>query len=160
MNAEPLIPAEYGALLAAVRERIRSAQYEALRAVNRQLVELYWDIGRLIVEQQRDESWGRSVVARLAKDLQGEFPGVGGFSVSNLWYMRKFYLVYRDQEELQPLAGSSVRTRRHEDRLQGRAGPAQSRSHERGRRRDGERLRRRRMSPTRRCHRLGCTAGE
>ena len=73
--------------------------------MNRQLVELYWDIGRLIVEQQRDESWGRSVVERLAKDLQAEFPGVKGYSASNLWYMRKLLLAYRDHEILQPLVG-------------------------------------------------------
>ncbi len=85
--------------------RIRFAQYEALRAVNQQLVGLYWDIGRMIVERQRDESWGRSVVERLAQDLQAEFPGVSGYSVSNLWYMRKLYLAYRDKEILQPLVG-------------------------------------------------------
>ena len=59
---EALAPAEYGALLANVRERIRSAQYEALRSVNRELVQLYWDIGQMIAERQRDESRGRSVV--------------------------------------------------------------------------------------------------
>ena len=112
MSARPLIPEEYGTLFTAIRERIRSAQYEALRAVNRQLVELYWDIGRLIVEQQQDESWGRSVVERLAKDLQAEFPGVTGYSARNLWYMRKYYLAYRDDEKLQPLAAEIHQERR------------------------------------------------
>lgn len=93
-----LISKDYGPLLTAVRERIRSAQYEALRSVNHELVELYWDLGRMIVEQQQDESWGRSVVKRLAKDLQAELPGVSGFSASNLWYMRKLYLAYRNKE--------------------------------------------------------------
>ena len=64
MSSDAMIREDYSALFAAIRERIRSAQYEALRAVNRQLVELYWDIGRMIVEQQRDEAWGRSVVER------------------------------------------------------------------------------------------------
>ena len=105
MSSEPLIPEDYGTLLAAIRERIRSAQYEALRAVNRRLVELYWDIGRLIVEQQRDEAWGRSVVGRLAKDPQAEFPGVSGYSARNLWYMPQLYLAYRDNPKLQPLVG-------------------------------------------------------
>ncbi len=103
MSSDSLIPENYGVLFTAVRERIRSAQYEALRAVNRQLVELYWDIGSLIVEQQRDESWGRSAVERLARDLQTEFPGVSGYSARNLWYMRRLYLAYRDNSKLQPL---------------------------------------------------------
>ena len=105
MSMSKEIAEDYGTLLKAIRERIRSAQYKALRSVNRELVGLYWDIGRIIVEQQRDEAWGRSVVQRLAKDLRAELPGVSGYSVSNLWYMRKLYLAYRDKEKLQPLVG-------------------------------------------------------
>ena len=52
------IPQDYGSLLGEIKERIRSAQYEALRKVNRELISLYWHIGRLIVERQRDASWG------------------------------------------------------------------------------------------------------
>jgi len=99
------LPDDYAALLAEVKERVRSAQYEALKVVNKELVALYWDIGRLIVERQDREGWGKSVVERLANDLQNEFPGVKGFSVQNLWYMRQFYLEYRDNEKLQPLVG-------------------------------------------------------
>jgi hypothetical protein len=69
----------YGALLHEIKERIRAAQYAALRAVNRELINLYWDIGRLIVERQAGQTWGRSIVQNLAKDLQLEFPGVAGF---------------------------------------------------------------------------------
>ena len=79
-----LLPDSYGALLREIKERIRSAQYAALRAVNRELINLYWDIGRLIVERQSGQTWGRSVVQNLAKDLQLEFPGVAGFSAPNL----------------------------------------------------------------------------
>jgi predicted nuclease of restriction endonuclease-like (RecB) superfamily len=99
------LPDDYAALLAEVKERIRSAQYEALKVVNKELVALYRDIGKLIVERQDREGWGKSVVERLANDLQNEFPGVKGFSVQNLWYMRHFYLEYRDNEKLQPLVG-------------------------------------------------------
>jgi len=94
---------DYSALLNDVRERIRGAQLQALRAVNRELIGLYWDIGRMIVERQEDETWGRSVVERLAQDLQAEFPGVQGFSGRNLWYMRKLHLAYRDKGILQPV---------------------------------------------------------
>jgi len=99
------LPDDYAALLAEVKERVYSAQYEALKAVNRELVALYWDIGKLIAGRQEREGWGRSVVERLADDLQNEFPGVRGFSVQNLWYMRQFYLEYREDEKLQPLVG-------------------------------------------------------
>ena len=99
------LPDDYAALLAEVKERVYSAQYEALKAVNRELVALYWDIGKLIAGRQEREGWGRSVVEQLADDLQNEFPGVRGFSVQNLWYMRQFYLEYREDEKLQPLVG-------------------------------------------------------
>jgi len=95
----------YRDLLVEVKERIRSAQYEALKAVNKELVGLYWDIGRMIAERQEAEGWGKSVVKRLSADLRQEFPGVGGFSVQNLWYMRQFYSEYYDNERLQPLVG-------------------------------------------------------
>ncbi len=98
-------PPDYPLLLAEVKERIRSAQYEALKAVNKELVGLYWDIGRLIVERQDAQGWGKAVVERLSADLRQEFPGVGGFSVQNLWYMRQFYSEYQGNEKLQSLVG-------------------------------------------------------
>ena len=97
--------AEYGVLLQQVKDRVRAAQYEALRAVNKELIGLYWDIGRMIVERQEGETWGRSIVQLLAADLQKEFPGMQGFSAQNLWYMRQFYLEYYAKPKLQPLVG-------------------------------------------------------
>jgi predicted nuclease of restriction endonuclease-like (RecB) superfamily len=96
---------DYAHLLAEVKERVRSAQYAALKAVNTELVGLYWDIGRMIVERQEKSGWGRSVVENLSADLRREFPGVAGFSMQNLWYMRQFYLEYSGHEKLQPLVG-------------------------------------------------------
>ncbi len=96
---------DYADLLAEVKERIRSAQYAALKAVNTELVGLYWDIGRMIAERQKKSGWGRAVVENLSADLRREFPGVAGFSVQNLWYMRQFYLEYSGHEKLQPLVG-------------------------------------------------------
>ncbi len=98
-----LLPTEYVALLSEIKERVRSAQYAALRSVNKELVVLYWDIGRMIVGRQVDGSWGKAVVERLAADLQVEFPGVGGFSSSNLWRMKGFYETYASSEKLAPL---------------------------------------------------------
>ena len=105
-NSSPLTPHTsnfYRALLGEVKERIRSAQYEALKAVNKELVGLYWDIGRMIVERQDVEGWGKAVVEQLAADLRTEFPGVGGFSSSNLWRMKAFFEAYTGLEKLAPL---------------------------------------------------------
>ena len=108
-KVQPLVAqiggSEYGRLLTDIKDRVRAAQYEALRAVNKELVALYWDIGRLIVERQGEQKWGKAIVENLAADLQLEFPGLLGFSAQNLWYMRQFYLEYQGQERLQPLVG-------------------------------------------------------
>ena len=94
----------YGEVLAEIKQRIHTAQYEALRAVNSKLISLYWDIGKIIVSRQADEeSWGKGVVEQLAKDLQAEFPGVTGFSARNIWNMRNFYLTYTENAKLQPM---------------------------------------------------------
>ena len=99
------LPKGYADLLIEIKERVRASQYAALKAVNKELIRLYWDIGKLIAERQKSEGWGKSVVLRLAEDLQQEFPGIIGFSVQNLWYMRQFYLEYCEKEKLQPLVG-------------------------------------------------------
>ena len=95
--------ADYAELLKNIKERITEAQYAALKAVNKELIGLYWDIGRMIVERQKSDTWGRSVVEQLAKDLQAEFPGIKGFSSRNIWYMRNFYTCYRENKKLQPM---------------------------------------------------------
>jgi predicted nuclease of restriction endonuclease-like (RecB) superfamily len=103
-KSDPIKTSEYADLLKNIKARITEAQYEALKTVNKELNALYRDIGRMIVERQKNESWGKAVVERLAKDLQAEFPGISGFSSRNIWYMRNFYLCYREKEKLQPLA--------------------------------------------------------
>ncbi|MDD5422548.1 MAG: PDDEXK nuclease domain-containing protein [Candidatus Omnitrophota bacterium] len=95
----------YKNLLLEVKERIHRAQYEALKAVNKELIALYWDIGKIVVEKQKKHGWGKSIVENLARDLQLEFPGIHGFSVQNIWYMRQFYLEYHRNAKLQPLVG-------------------------------------------------------
>ena len=97
------LPEDYTSLLGEVKERVRAAQYQALKAVNKELVGLYWDIGRMIVDRQSGDTWGKAVVQQLAHDLQGEFPGVSGFSASNLWRMKAFFETYSCSEKLAPL---------------------------------------------------------
>jgi predicted nuclease of restriction endonuclease-like (RecB) superfamily len=82
---------EYATLVAELKDRIRSAQVRATRSVNRELIMLYWDIGKAIVERQKRLGWGKSVVEKLARDLRVEFPNQTGFSPQNLWFMRKLY---------------------------------------------------------------------
>ncbi|MEN9520072.1 MAG: hypothetical protein RLZZ381_2660 [Cyanobacteriota bacterium] len=93
----------YGQLLGEINQHIRSAQYEALKAVNQKLIALYWEIGKSIVTRQQGETWGKSVVKNLSQDLQTEFPGIKGFSTANLWRMKSFYEAYIKNEKLAPL---------------------------------------------------------
>ena len=96
---------DYQQFLLDIKQRVRAAQYRALQRVNEEQMQLYWELGRLIAERQRELGWGKSVVESLAHDLQTEFVGMSGFSVQNLWYMRQFYLEYSASELLQPLVG-------------------------------------------------------
>ena len=93
----------YNTFLTEIKDKIRKAQYEALKSVNKELIALYRDIGKMIVERQEKYGWGRSVVENLAKDLQNEFHGIQGFSAANLWRTRAFYMQYKDNEKLAPL---------------------------------------------------------
>jgi predicted nuclease of restriction endonuclease-like (RecB) superfamily len=77
-----------------IKSRIRAAQLRASLSVNRELIQLYWDIGRLIVQRQQAEGWGAGVIDKLASDVQKAFPGLQGFSASNISRMRAFYLAY------------------------------------------------------------------
>ena len=82
---------EYAEFVTELKQRIASARLHAARAVNQDLVLLYWDIGRGIVERQEKLGWGQSVVEILSHDLQKAFPGLTGFSAANLWRMKQFY---------------------------------------------------------------------
>jgi predicted nuclease of restriction endonuclease-like (RecB) superfamily len=97
------LPGDYGQLLADIKVRVRSAQLAAFRAANRELVALYWDIGRMIVERKIDAVHGDAVAERLAEDLRAEFPGIAGFSRRNVFYMREFYVAYHELPKVQPL---------------------------------------------------------
>jgi hypothetical protein len=71
---------EYETLLGELKQKIRSAQLQALRSVNREQFAFYLDIGRMIMDRQRGDTWGKAVVGNLANDLREEFPGLNGFS--------------------------------------------------------------------------------
>lgn len=95
------LPLDYAAWLAELKTRIHNAQQRAALAVNRELVRLYWQIGRDILERQAREGWGAKVIERLAQDLRNAFPEMKGFSPRNLKYMRSFAEAWPDESIVQ-----------------------------------------------------------
>lgn len=93
----------YEKFLAELKQRVRSAQLRAGLAVNRELIVLYWSIGRDILAQQRSQGWGAKVIDSLARDLNRDFPDATGFSARNLKYMRAFAEAWPDEEIVQQL---------------------------------------------------------
>jgi predicted nuclease of restriction endonuclease-like (RecB) superfamily len=98
---QPTVPAGYADLLAGLKQRIQTAQMRASLAVNRELVLLYWGIGREILSRQNEEGWGSKIIDLLGKDLRQEFPGIQGFSVRNLKYMRALAEAWPDEAIVQ-----------------------------------------------------------
>jgi predicted nuclease of restriction endonuclease-like (RecB) superfamily len=98
------LPASYSDLLGQLKDHVRAARTRALRTVNTQLIELYWSIGRTILERQDVEDWGSGVIARLADDLRAEFPEMKGLSRRNLFYMRGFAAAWAKPIVQQPVA--------------------------------------------------------
>jgi predicted nuclease of restriction endonuclease-like (RecB) superfamily len=94
MTTAPLPPPDYATWLQDVKARIQAARIAVARSANRELILLYWDLGRGIVEKQEAMGWGKSVVETLSADLREAYPGVKGFSANNLWLMRQFYTKY------------------------------------------------------------------
>ena len=99
-------PKGYAQLLKELKAQIQSARTQAALAVNRELIELYWDMGKMIVKRQQQHGWGSAIIDHISQDLRREFPDNKGFSRSNLFYMRQFYLTYKDADTIvQQLAG-------------------------------------------------------
>ena len=94
-------PEGYTDWLVELKARIHTAQQRATLAVNRELVLLYWQIGRDILARQASQGWGAKVIERLAQDLRTAFPDMKGFSPRNLKYMRAFAEAWPDAEFVQ-----------------------------------------------------------
>src|ERR1017187_189950 len=117
----------YRDLLANLKSRIRTARVRAALAVNRELVLLYWQIGKEILTRQQQEGWGTKVIERLAIDLRAEFPDMYGLSPRNLKYMRAFAEAWPENPIVQQAAGALARfpdRTRHGVRLCGEPGAA------------------------------------
>lgn len=98
-------PTGYADWLTELKSRIQSAQQRAALSVNRELILLYWQIGRDILDRQAQQGWGAKVIERLAHDLRTAFPDMKGFSRANLMYMRAFAEAWPDAEIVQQLVG-------------------------------------------------------
>lgn len=103
MNLKEIEIVGYEPLLNEIKELIHKKQYDVLKVINAETINLYWEIGEEIYRQQQQKGWGKSIVEVLSTELQKEFPGAKGYSAANLWRMRNFYLNYRDSEKLAPL---------------------------------------------------------
>ena len=84
------MPEGYAAFFLGLKERIARERIKAVLSANSAMVLMYWDIGRAILERQKEEGWGAKVIDRLSHDLRKAFPDMTGFSARNLKYMRKF----------------------------------------------------------------------
>ena len=96
------VPAHFPILLKEIKNRIQQAQTRAMLAVNAELVQLYWDIGRIIAARQQQEGWGATVIPRLARELANELPEVKGLSERNIGRMIAFYREYPNPTDFLP----------------------------------------------------------
>jgi len=94
--------AEYLEWLNLIKAQICQAQIKAALSVNSELINLYWGIGKSIVEKQEIKNWGNSVVEKLSNDLKNQLENVNGFSRTNLFAMRQFYQFYKSHNEKVP----------------------------------------------------------
>lgn len=92
------LPESYAATLREIKSRIRTERLRVVMAANAAMVLLYWDIGKAILERQKNEGWGAKVIDRLSADLSKAFPDMKGLSPRNLLFMRSFAEAYPDQQ--------------------------------------------------------------
>lgn len=101
---DKMLPSDYQTFLHTIKTRVQQAQLHAVLAVNKELIYLYWHIGKEILARQEKEGWGANVIGRLSRDLHAAFPQMKGFSPRNLGYMKAFASAYTDEAFLQQVA--------------------------------------------------------
>lgn len=102
MTNDVLDTADYRSFIAELKSRVQAAQIKAAVAVNRELLLLYWDLGRMIAERQDASGWGDGVVEQISRDLSKEFPSLKGFSRRNLYRIKQWYGFYAEHSENVP----------------------------------------------------------
>lgn len=94
-----IVTDEYVAWMEEVKKRIKNSQIKAAVKVNNAVLELYWNLGKDIVEKQASSKWGDSFLSTMSSDLKKAFPNVSGFSVQNLKSIRYWYKFYNVNEK-------------------------------------------------------------
>ena len=94
----------YEKSLSGIIKKVEESKHKAITTVNKLLIELYWFIGKTIVNLQEKAKWGDSVIEKLSHDLRMKYPDQSGFSIRNLWNMKKFYEIYCENKKLQKLS--------------------------------------------------------
>jgi len=98
-----MIGSDYKGTLELIKQEIQTAQFQVVKPITKEHIELYWKIGKIILEKQNDEGWGKSIVEKISKDLRQDYPESSGYSARNLWDMRRFYFRYSSNEKLRQL---------------------------------------------------------
>lgn len=102
---------EYKEWIGELKQRIRQSQIKAAVKVNTELLRLYWSIGRDIVRLKAEAKWGTNIMSQISLDLKEEFSNLGGFSETNLRYIKRFYLFYGQN---QPQVGAKIKSKKQE----------------------------------------------
>lgn len=100
----------YKQWLITIKENVRQTQLKASIAANSELINFYWNLGKSITDKQNEYNWGAGIIDKLAIDLKKEFPDIEGFSRSNLYYIKQFYLFYSQVSIIQQPVGQLSKT--------------------------------------------------
>jgi len=95
-----MLDKDYISFFKEIKTKIKTAQIKAAIKVNEELLKLYWDIAKMIVEKQKYSKWGDSIIEKISSDLKREFPDMKGFSVRNIKYMRQWYVFYSKRQQV------------------------------------------------------------
>jgi predicted nuclease of restriction endonuclease-like (RecB) superfamily len=98
-----MVDKDYIGALELIKQEIQTARFHVVKTITQEHIRLYWKIGRIILEKQKEQGWGKSVVEKISNDLQKDYPESSGFSARNLWDMRRFYSRYSRNEKLRQL---------------------------------------------------------
>ena len=91
---------DYKAFIEEIKSKVKASQIKASIKVNEELLRLYWDIAKMVVTKQKEANWGEDFIGQISRDLKKEFPDIKGFSVTNIKYMRQWYLFWIKSQQV------------------------------------------------------------
>lgn len=98
ISSNNIADTEYSKWLEEIKQLYKNSQIKASLKVNKELLKFYWQLGKEMVDRKIEEKWGTKIVERLSLDLKKAFPESKGFSTTNLWYIKKWYLFYNQSD--------------------------------------------------------------